>query len=89
MIFITSIIKLHLFENFWTFRTQYTEYDYKCVEHCIYRKLKEAVEIYKNQTENHSDLEKILHSTCIVFASFGNPVYALYDYQLIQVSSSS
>ena len=53
MIFITSNRKLHLFDNFWTFKTQNTEYSY------IYKKLKEAVEIYKDQTKNHSFLAKI------------------------------
>ena len=28
MIFITSNRKLHLFDNFWTFKTQNTEYNY-------------------------------------------------------------
>ena len=32
MIFITSNRKLHPFDNFWKFKTQNTEYDYKYVE---------------------------------------------------------
>ena len=59
MIFITSSRKLHLFDNFWTFKTQNTEYNYKYVENYIYKKLKEAVEIYKSQTKNDSVLAKI------------------------------
>ena len=59
MIFITSNRKLHLFDNFWTFKTQNAEYNYIYVENYIYKKLKEAVEIYKNQTKNHSVLSKI------------------------------
>ena len=59
MIFITSIRKLHLFNKFWTFKTQNTEYNYKYVENYIYKKLKEAVEIYKNQTKNYSILAKM------------------------------
>ena len=97
----------------------------------IYKKLKETVEICKNQIKNHSALEKIykvyvkctpkcdafgnsffpslsimecykpsrsrmfyflyplLHGTRIVFASFGNLVNILHDYQSIQVGSSS
>ena len=35
MIFITSNKKLHLFDNFWTFKTQNTEYNYTYVEHYI------------------------------------------------------
>ena len=48
MIFITSNRKLHLFDNFLTFETQNTEYNYIYVENYIYKKLKETVEIYKN-----------------------------------------
>ena len=58
MIFITSNRKLHLFDNFWTFKTQNTEYNY-IYGKIIYKKLKQAVEIYKNQTKNHSVLVKI------------------------------
>ena len=54
MIFITPNRKLHPFDNFCTFKTQNTEYNYKYVENYIYKKLQEAVEIYKNQTKNHS-----------------------------------
>ena len=59
MIFIISNRKLHLFDNYWTFKTQNTEYNYIYVENYIFKKLKEAVEIYKNQTKNHSILAKI------------------------------
>ena len=59
MIFITSNKKLHLFDNFWTFKTQNTEYNYIYVENCIYIKSREAVKIYENQPKNHSVLAKI------------------------------
>ena len=59
MIFVTSNKKLHLFDNFWTFKTQNTEYNYIYVENYMYKKLKESVEIYKNQRKNHNVLEKI------------------------------
>ena len=59
MIFITFNRKLHLFDNFWTFKTQNTEYKYLYVENYIYKKLKEAVEIYIKQTKNHIVLAKI------------------------------
>ena len=59
MIFITSNRKLHLFDNFWTFKTQNTQYNYIYVENDIYKKLEEAVGIYKNQTKNHSVLAKV------------------------------
>ena len=59
MIFITCNRKLHLFDNFWTFKTQNTEYKYLYVENYIYKKLKEAVEIYIKQTKNHIVLAKI------------------------------
>ena len=59
MIFITSSKKVHLFDNFWTLKIQKTEYNYIYVESYIYKKLKEAVEIYKNQTKKHSVLAKI------------------------------
>ena len=42
MISITSNKKLHLFYNFWTFKTQNNEYKYIYVENYIYKKLKEA-----------------------------------------------
>ena len=44
MIFITSNRKLHLFDNFRTFKKLNTEYNYIYVENYIYKKLKEAVE---------------------------------------------
>ena len=132
MIFMTSNRKLHLSDNLWAFKIQNAEYNYIYVENYIYKKLKEAVEIYQNQTKNHSVLAKIykvciictskfwktfgnsffpllsimecykpnrsrmfyflyppLHSTRIVFASFGNLVNVLHDYQSIQVGSLS
>ena len=58
MIFITFNRKLNSFGNFWTFKTHNTEYDYIYVENYIYKKLKDAVGIYKNQTKNHSVLAK-------------------------------
>ena len=57
MVFVTSNRTLHLFDNFW--KTQNTEYKYINVENYIYKKLKEAMEIYKNQTKHHSVLAKI------------------------------
>ena len=54
MIFIISNRKLDLFDNFWTFKTRNAEYNYIYVENYIYKKLKEVVEIYKNQTKKHS-----------------------------------
>ena len=45
MIFITSNRKSHLFDNFWTFEAQNTEYNYIFVENYIYKRLKEVVEI--------------------------------------------
>ena len=57
MIFITSNRKLHLFDNFLTFKTQNTEYNY--IENYIYKKLKGAVEMYKSQTKNYSVLAQI------------------------------
>ena len=59
MIFITSNRKLHLFDDFWTSKTQNTEYNYIYVENYISKKLKEAVKIYKNKTKNRSVLAKI------------------------------
>ena len=59
MIFITFNRKLHLFDNFWTFKTKNTEYNYIYVKNYMHKKLTEAVEIYKNQTKNHNVLGKI------------------------------
>ena len=78
--FITSNIKFHLFDNFWTFKTQNTEYNYEYVENYIYKKLKEAVEIYKNQTKNHSVLAKIYKVYIICTPkcdAFGNSFFPL------------
>ena len=53
MIFITSNRKLHLFDNFWMFKTQNAEYNCIYVENYIYEKLTDALEIYtKNQKPN-------------------------------------
>ena len=82
MIFITSNRKLHLFDNFWTFKTQNTEYNYIYVENYIYKKLKEAVEIYKNQTKNYSVLVKI-YKVYIIFTpqcdAFGHSFFPLLN----------
>ena len=59
MIFITSYRKLHLSGNFWTFKTQSTQYDYIFVENYIYKKLKEAAEIYKKQTKKQKVLAEV------------------------------
>ena len=48
MIFITSNRELHLFDKFWTFKTQNTEYNYIYAKKYIYKNIKEAVETYKN-----------------------------------------
>ena len=82
MIFIISNRKLHLFDNFWTFKTQNTKYNYIYiyVENEIYKKLKEAVEIYKNETKNHSALAKIckVHIICTpICDAFGNSFFPL------------
>ena len=80
MIFITSNRKLHLFDNFWTFKTQNTEYNYIYVENYICKNLKEAVEIYKNQTKNHSVLAKIYKVYIICTPkcdAFGNSFFPL------------
>ena len=60
MIFIISYRKLHLSGNFWTFKTQSTEYDYIFVENYIYKKLKEAVEIHKKQTKIQKVLAEVI-----------------------------
>ena len=60
MIFIISYRKLHLSGNFWTFKTQSTEYDYIFVENYIYKKLKEVVEIYKKQTKIQKVLAEVI-----------------------------
>ena len=80
MVFITSNKKLHLFDNFWTFKTQNTEYNYIYVEIIYIKKLKEAVEIYKNQTKNHSVLAKIYKVYIICTPkcdAFGNSFFPL------------
>ena len=40
-------------------KTQNSEYDYISAENYICKKLKDAIEIYKKQTKNHSALAKI------------------------------
>ena len=42
------------------FKAQNNEYNYTYVENYIYKKLKEAVEIYKNQTKSHSVYRKYI-----------------------------
>ena len=59
MIFISFNRKLHLSDNFRTLKTQNTEYNYIYIENYIHEILKEAVEMYKNQTKDHSVLAKI------------------------------
>ena len=80
MIFINSNRKLHLFDNFWMFKTQNTKYNYMYVENYIYKKLKEVVEIYKNQTKNQSVLAKI-YKVYIIHTpkcdDFGNSFFPL------------
>ena len=80
MIFINSNRKLHLFDNFWMFKTQNTKYNYMYVENYIYKKLKEVVEIYKNQTKNQSVLAKI-YKVYIMYTpkcdDFGNSFFPL------------
>ena len=80
MNFITSNKKLHLFDNFWTVKTQNIDYNYIYVENYIYKKLKEAMEICKNQTKNHSVLAQI-YKVYIIFIlecdAFGNSFFPL------------
>ena len=59
MIVITSSRKLHFFDKFWTFKTQNIEYNHLYIENYINEKLKEDVEIYKDQTKKHRVLAKI------------------------------
>ena len=79
MIFIACNRKLHLFDYFSSFETQNTEYNYIYVEDCIYKKLKKAVEICKNQTKN-SALVKI-YKVYIIYNpkcnAFGNSFFPL------------
>ena len=80
MTFITSSRKLHPFDNFWTFKTQNTEYNYTYVENYIYKKLKEDVETYKNQTKSHRVLAKIYKVYIICTPkcnAFGNSFFPL------------
>ena len=58
MIFITCNRKLHPFDNFWKFKAQNTEYDYKYVENYMYKKFKDAVEIYKKPNKKRQHLSK-------------------------------
>ena len=86
MIFIAYNRKLHLFDNFWTSKEQNTKYNYIYVENYIYKKLKEALEIYKNQTKNYSVLVKIykvyIISTlkCDVFGNSFFPLLSIMEY---------
>ena len=80
MISVTSNRKLHLFDNVWTSKIQNTEYNDIHIENYIYKKLKEAVEIYKNQTKNHSVLAKIYKVYIICTPkcdAFGNSFFPL------------
>ena len=85
MNFITSNKKLHLFDNFWTFKTQNIDYSYIYAENYIYKKLKEAMEICKNQMKNHSVLAQIYKVYIIFFLewdAFGNsflPLLTIMD----------
>ena len=61
-------------------QTQNTEYDYIYVEDYTYKKLKEAMEIYKSQTKNHNVLAKIykLYIVCTPKCdAFGNSFFPL------------
>ena len=63
MIFITSYRKLHLSGNFWTFKTQSTEYHYNddtFVENYIFKKFEQPVEILKKQTKNQKVLAEVI-----------------------------
>ena len=71
---------MHLFDNFWLFKTQNTEYNYIYVENCIYKRLKEAVKIYKKQTKSHRILAKInkVYIICTLKCdAFGNSFFSL------------
>ena len=60
MIFITFNREVHLFENFWTFKTLNIIYIYIYIYVANFiKKLKQIVETYKNQTKNHSYLAKM------------------------------
>ena len=75
MSFVTAMRKLHLFDNFWTFKTQNAEYNYIYVENYIYKKVKEALEMYKNQTKNNNVLVKVYKVYIICtpnYDTFGN-----------------
>ena len=74
-LFLLISIKNYISDNFLTFKTQNTEYNYICVENYIYKKLQEAVEIYKNQRKSHSVLAKIYNAYIICTPkcdAFGN-----------------
>ena len=60
MISITSNGKQHLFDNFWMFKTQNTEYNYIYVENYLYKNLTDAVEICKNQTKTNAFKQKFI-----------------------------
>ena len=80
MIFITRNRKSHLFDKFWTFKTQNTEYKYLYVENYIYKNLKEAVEVYIKQTKNHIVLAEIYKSYIMCTSkwdAFGNNFFPL------------
>ena len=62
------------------FKTKNTEYNYTYAENDIYKKLKEVVEIYKNQTKNRSVLAKIYKVYIICTPkcdAFGNSFFPL------------
>ena len=80
MIFITCNRKLHLFDNFWTFKTQNTEYKYLYVENYVHKNLKEAVEVYIKQIKNHIVLAKIYKAYIMCtpkWDGFGNNFFPL------------
>ena len=52
MIFITSNRKLHLFDNFWTFKTQNTDYNYIYAENYMYKNSKRLWKYIKTEKKN-------------------------------------
>ena len=68
MLFINSNRKLHLFDNFWVFKTKNTEYNFIYAKIIFKKKLKAAVGIYKNQTKSQSVLAKIYKLYIIMYS---------------------
>ena len=63
------------------FKTQNNEYNYIYVENYIYKKLKEAVEIYKSQTKNRSVLVIFIYISSVYI------LYVLLNVMLFETVS--